>query len=203
MSKGFLLWNYRINHSNAIVEFGLRKSVKWTMAERDRNLRDTPGGIIASAAFNYAVKFFEYAAAKYRELSKCPIEIRHASLQAAIVVSTLIQQERRSPEDAKKLYANVSRGFPPSARYRCLAAIQNLSVYLLKSDRDALGPDEIPSLASLAGADDKQLANTLAVWLGGVIMDKWTLGEADKPAAAAMARSAWTSAIMIGRMLQV
>ena len=83
-----------------------------------------------------------------------------------------------------------------------MAAVQNLSVYLLKSDRDGLGPDEIPSLAGLAGADDKQLANTLAVWLGGVIMDKWTLGEADKPTAAAMARSAWTSAIMIGRMLQ-
>ena len=171
------------------------------MAERDHNLRGTPGGIIASAAFNYAVKFFEYAAAKYRELGKCPIEIRHASLQAATVVSTLIQQERRSPEDAGELYADISRGFPPSARHRSLAAIRTLSIYLLKSDRDALGPDEIPSLASLAGADDKELASTLAVWLGGVIMDKWTLGEADKPAAAAMARSAWTSAIMIGRML--
>ena len=172
------------------------------MAERDRNQRGTPGGIITSAAFNYAVKFFEYAATKYPELSKCEIEVRHASLQAATVVSTLIQQERRSPEDAKELYADVSRGFPPSARHRCLAAVQNLSVYLLKSDRDALGPGEIPSLASLAGADDKQLANTLAVWLGGVVMDKWTLGEADKPTASAMARSAWTSAIMIGRMLQ-
>ena len=172
------------------------------MAERDRDLKGTPGGIIASAAFNYAVKFFEYAAGKYPELSRCAIEIRHASLQAATVVSTLIQQERRSPEDAEALYADVARGFPPSARRRCLAAVQNLSVYLLKSDRGALGPEELPSLASLAGADDKQLANALADWLGGVVMNKWTLGEADKPAAAAMARSAWTSAIMIGRMLQ-
>ncbi len=172
------------------------------MGESDRSPRGTPGGIIASAAFNYAVKFFEYAATKYPELSKCPIDTRHASLQAATVVSTLIQHERRSPEDAKALYTDVSRGFPPSARHRSLAAVQHLSSYLLKSDRDALGKDEIPSLASLAGTDDKQLANTLALWLGGVIMDRWTLGEADKPAAAAMARSAWTSAIMIGRMLQ-
>jgi hypothetical protein len=172
------------------------------MAERDRNLRGTPGGIVASAAFNYAVKFFEYAATKYPELGKSSIELRHASLQAATVVSTLIQHERRSPQDAKELYADVSRGFPPSARHRCLAAVQHLSVYLLKSDREALGPNEIPSLASLAVSDDKQLANTLAVWLGGVVMDRWTLGEADKPAAAAMARSAWTSAVMIGRMLQ-
>ena len=88
------------------------------MAERDRNLKGTPGGIIASAAFNYAVKFFEYAATRYPELSKCEIEIRHASLQAATVVSTLIQQERRSPNDAKGLYADVARGFPPSARHR-------------------------------------------------------------------------------------
>jgi hypothetical protein len=172
------------------------------MAERDHNLKSTPGGIVASAAFNYALKFFEYAAAKYPELSKCPIETRHASIQAATIVSLLIQQERRSPQDAKGLYADVSRGFPPSARHRSLASVQHLSTYLLKSDREALGPGEIPSLASLAGADDKQLANSLAVWLGGVIMDRWTLGEADKPAAAAMARSAWTSAIMIGRMLQ-
>ena len=172
------------------------------MAERDRNLRDTPGGIIASSAFNYAVKFFEYAATKYPELSKCPIDTRHASFQAAIVVSVLIQQERRSPTDAKELYASVSRGFPPSARHRSLLAVQHLSAYLLKSDRDALGKDEIPSLASLAGVDDKQLANTFALWLGGTVMDRWTLGEADKPAAAAMARSTWTSAIMIGRMLQ-
>lgn len=172
------------------------------MAERDRNPRDTPGGLIAATAFNYAVKFFEYAATRYPELSKFPIETRHAGLQAATVVSVLIQQERRSPEAAKELYASVSRGFPPSARRRCLAAVQNLAAYMLKADRDALGPDEIPSLASLAGADDKQLSGTLAVWLGGAVMDKWTLGEADKPTAAAMARSAWTSAVMIGRALQ-
>lgn len=171
------------------------------MAEHDRNPRGTPGGIIASAAFNYAVKFFDYAATRYPELRKCAIEIRHSSLQAAIVVSVLIQQERRSPQDANPLYTSIPRGFPPSARHRSVAAIQNLCAYLLKSDREALGRDEIPSLARFVGADDKQLANTLALWLGGVIMDRWTLGEADKPTAAAMARSAWTSAIMIGRML--
>lgn len=172
------------------------------MTERTPNPRGTPGGIIASSAFNYAVKFFEYAAAKYPELSRCPIDTRHASLQAATVVSTLIQQERRSKDDAKKLYADVAYGFPTSARHRCLTAVQHLATHLLKSDRDALAKDEIPSLASLTATDDKQLTNMLALWLGGVVMDRWTLGEADKPAAAAMARSAWTSAVMIGRMLQ-
>jgi hypothetical protein len=174
------------------------------MADEGRrsNPRATPGGIVAAYAFEYAVKFFEYAATKYPELGKTPIDARHAALQAATVVSTLIQQERRSPEGAKGLYASVSNGFPPSARHRSVTAVQHLAAYLLKTDRDALKPGEIPSLAGLAGADDKQLAGALAAWLGGTIMDRWTLGEADKPAANAMARSAWTSATMIGRMLQ-
>jgi len=170
------------------------------MAERDP--RSTPAGIVASSAFNYAVKFFEYAEPKFPELKKAPIENRHAALQAATVVSVLIQQERRAPDAVKALYSGIARAYPPSARHRCMTAVQDLAAYLLKSDREAIKGDEIPSLAPLAGADDKALGGTLAVWLGGVIMDKWTLGEADKPAAGAMSRSAWTSAVMIGRMIQ-
>ena len=126
------------------------------MAERDHHLklRDTPGGIITTTAFNYAVKFFEYADQKYPEMKQQPIEARHAAFQAAIVVAALILQERRSPGGGKELHDNVSRAFPPSARRRCLMAVQHLSGFLLKSDRDAFGPGEIPSFASLAGADD-------------------------------------------------
>jgi len=170
---------------------------------RRPNLRDTPGGVITLSAFNYAVKFYEFADTKYPELKRFPIEARHAAHQAAIVVSTLILLERRSGGAGwSERHDNVSRAFAPSARHRCLNAVQHLSTYMLKMDRETLGPDAIPSLASLAGADDKQLAATIAAWLGGVVMDKWTLGEADKPVAAAMARSAWTSAIMIVRKLQ-
>lgn len=167
----------------------------------DRNPRNSPGGIITSYAFNYAVKFFEYADSKYPELKKFPIDNRHAALQAATVVSVLIQQERKTPGGAKVLHADVSRSFPPSARHRCLTAVQDLSAYMLKRDRDSIGLDEIPPLESLTATDDKVLGSVLAAWLGGVIMDRWTLGEADKPTAAAMSRSAWTSAIMIGKLL--
>jgi hypothetical protein len=174
------------------------------MSEHPRrpNLRDTPGGIITSAAFDYAVKFFQYADPKHPELKKYPLDARHAGFQAAIVVSTLIMQERRSPGSGAALHENVSKAFPPSARHRCLNAVQDLSAYLLKLDRDAIGLDAIPSFQDLAKNDDKQLAAAIGAWLGGVIIDKWTLGEADKPVAAAMARSAWTSAIMISKRIQ-
>lgn len=153
------------------------------------------------SAFNYAVKFFDYAKTKYPELEKFPAENRYAAMQAAIVVATLIQQERRSPQDAKSLYAAVASGFPPSARHRCVTAVQHLSAYMLKVERETLAPNTIPPLGSLAGSDDKQLTATLTQWLGGVIMDRWTLGEADKPTASAMGRSAWTSGVMIIRAL--
>ena len=174
------------------------------MAERDRNinLRGTPGGIITSSAFDYAVKFCAFADGKYPELKQYPIEARYAAHQAAIVVSTLILLERKSGGAGwKELHDNVSRAFAPSARHRCLTAVNDLTAYLLKSDRSAVGPDAIPSFASLAGVDDKQLGSALGSWLGGVIMDKWTLGAAHQPIVAAMSRSAWTSAVMIVRKL--
>ncbi len=170
------------------------------MPEHDR--RNTPGGILAASAFNYAVTFFDFAKTKYPDLERIPAETRYAGLQAAIVVATLIQQERRDANGAQALREGVSRGFPPSARRRCLSAVQDLASYMLKLEDGAFGPDEIPSLAKLAGAGDDQLKTTMSLWLGGTVMDKWTLGEADKPAAAAMSRSAWTSAVMIGRALQ-
>jgi len=173
------------------------------MAERDHHLKlkDTPGGIITSSAFEYAVKFAAFADTRYPELKKLPLDARHAAHQAAIVVAVLILMERRGA-GGKELHQNVSRAFPPSARHRCLTSVQHLASYLLKTDREALGPDEIPSLTSLAGVDDKQLGAAIGAWLGGVVLDRWTLGEADKPLASAMSRSAWTSAVMIVRMVQ-
>ncbi len=173
------------------------------MSEHPRrpNLRDTPGGVITSSAFDYAVKFAAYADTKYPELKAYPNDARYAAHQAAIVVVTLILMERRSPGSGAALHENVSKAFPPSARHRCLNAVQDLSAYLLKMERDAIGLDAIPSFQDLAKTDDKQLGSDIGAWLGGVIMDKWTLGEAHKPIAAFMSRSAWTSAVMIIRKL--
>lgn len=174
------------------------------MAEQRRHiqLKDTPGGIITRSAFDYAVKFAAFADTKYPELKAYPADARNAAHQAAIVVAVLILMERRSKGAGwKELQENISLAFPPSARRRCLTSVQDLLAYLLKSDRAAIGLEEIPSVATLAAQDDKQLGAAIAQWLGGTIMDKWTLGEAHKPVAAFMSRSAWTSAVMIIRKL--
>src|SRR4051812_8982160 len=124
------------------------------MAERDQHikLKGTPAGIITSSAFEYAVKFAAFADTRYPELKKLPLDARHAAHQAAIIVAVLILMERRSGgAGGEELRRNVSRAFPPSARHRCLTSVQHLASYLLKTDREALGPDEIPSLTSLAG----------------------------------------------------
>ncbi|UPT75894.1 MAG: hypothetical protein M0D55_09605 [Elusimicrobiota bacterium] len=163
--------------------------------------KSSPGGIITSYAFKYAIQFFQFAEPKYPEMKKQPIDARLAAYQAAILVWVLILEERRTPGVSKELHANVSRAFPPSARRRCLTAVQDLAAFLLKMDRGSIGPDEIPAVVKLAGNADSYISDAMGVWLGGTVMDKWTLGEADKPAAAAMARSSRTSAIMIGRML--
>jgi hypothetical protein len=114
----------------------------------------------------------------------------------------LILLERRSGgAGGKELRDNVARAFPPSARHRCLNSVQDLCAYLLKSDRAEIAVGAIPLLASLAAVDDKQLGGAIGAWLGGTIMDKWTLGAAHQPIAAAMSRSAWTSAVMIVRKL--
>ena len=164
--------------------------------------RNTPGGIITSFAFKYAIQFFQYAEPKFPELKKQPIEARLAAYQAAILVWVLILEERRTPGISKALHANVSRSFPPSARHRCLSAVQDLVAFMLKLDRGTIGPDEIPAVVKVAGNADAYITDMLTVWLGGTVMDKWTLGAADKPAAATMAKSSRTSAIMISRALQ-
>lgn len=170
------------------------------MNEPDQHLKlkNTPGGVIASYAFNYTVKFYDFAAVKYPELKAYPSDLRHALHQAAIVVATLIQAERAAAGSAG-LHDNVARAFPPSARRRCLTAISSLSAELLPA---ALPPEGIPSYAPLAGADDKELTGKIGSWLLRSIMGKRELAQEEKPLAAAMGRSAWTSAVMIVRLLQ-
>src|SRR5690242_20177566 len=97
---------------------------------RSPNPRNTPGDVITSSAFKYAIKSFEYAEPKYPEMKTQPIETRLAAFQAAIVVGVLILEERRSPNGGPALYQNVSRAFPPSARRRCLTAVQHLACFL-------------------------------------------------------------------------
>lgn len=172
-----------------------------TQPPRRPNLKDTPGGIITHSAFTYAVAFYQFADTKYPILKQYPIEARHAAHQAAIVVSALVLLERSSGGAGwKGLHEEVANSFAPSARHRCLTAVKALSAYLMKLDRDTL--TEIPSMAPLAAADDKKLADGLTAWLGGTIMDKWTLGAEHLPIAAAMARSAKTSAVMIVRKIK-
>lgn len=163
---------------------------------------NAPAHVVASNAFRYAIQFFRYADAKYSGLKAMSDDTRHAAMQAAIVVSTLIQQERLSPEGAKALRASLPAAFPVSARRRCTTAVQDLAVWMLKTDRSALGAEEIPPMGWLTKTGDKDIQASLSLWLGAAIMNKRTLSEADQPAANAMGRSAWTSAVMIGRQLQ-
>ncbi len=175
------------------------------MAAQDQHLklRDTPGGIITSYAYNYAVKFFDYADQKLPEFKPYPSEARYTLMQAAIIVATLILTEKSARGVGwEGLHDNVSRAFAPPVRHRCLTAIQDLSSFLLQSNRGEIAPEAIPSYSSLSDADDKKLAGSIGAWLALNITKKRELAAPDLPIAAAVSRSAWTSAIMIVRMLQ-
>ena len=86
-------------------------------AERHLKLRDTPGGIITAYAYNYSVKFFDYADQKLPEFKQYPSETRYMLLQAAIIVSTLVLTAKSSGGvGEKELHDNVSDAFvPPDA----------------------------------------------------------------------------------------
>jgi len=174
------------------------------MADQDQHLklRNTPGGVITASAFTYAVKFYDYAYVKFPELKQYT-DYRSTLHQSAIVVATLIMMERHTKgEGARDLHENVSKAFPAPARHRCLTAIQELSAVLLNADRAFFGPEHIPSYADLAGADDKKLQKQIGEWLASSLTKKPALEPADLPLAAKMGSSAWTSAIMIVRVLQ-
>lgn len=175
------------------------------MADQDQHLklRNTPGGVITASAFTYAVKFYDFAAVKFPELKQHPPDYRSTWHQSAIIVAVLIMMERHTKgEGARELHENISRAFPAPARHRCLTAIQDLSAILLQTDRAYIAPEHIPSYADLAGADDKKLQKELGDWLARSITKKPELEPADLPMAAKMGTSAWTSAIMIARVLQ-
>jgi|CXWL01.1.fsa_nt_gi hypothetical protein len=175
------------------------------MAEQERHLklRDTPGGIITAYAHSYAVKFFDYADQKLPDFKAYPSEARYTWMQAAIIVAALIQTEKAvGGADRDDLHDNVSRAFAPPVRHRCLSAIQDLSAALLQSNRADISPEAIPAYASLAGADDKKLRESVGGWVCLNMTKKRELGPADLTMAAAIGRSAWTSATMIVRMIQ-
>lgn len=175
------------------------------MADQDQHLklRNTPGGVITASAFTYAVKFYDFAAVKFPELKQYPPDYRSTWHQSAIIVAVLIMMERHTKgEGARELHENVSRAFPAPARHRCLTAIQDLSAILLRTDRAYIAPEHIPSYADLAGADDKKLQKDIGDWLALSITKKTELEPADLPMAAKMGSSAWTSAVMIVRVLQ-
>lgn len=174
-----------------------------TEQERHLKLRDTPGGTITVYAYNYAVKFFDYADQKLPDFKAYPSEARYTWMQAAIIVSTLILMEKSSTGvGSEGLHDNVSRAFAPPVRHRCLTAIQDLSAVLLQSNRGNIAPEAIPSYSSLAGADDKKLKESIGTWLAVNMTKRPELEPAGLAIAATIGRSAWTSAIMIARMLQ-
>ena len=167
------------------------------------NKKDTPGGIITARAFKYAVSFYDFADEKFPSLRAYPPEnARGTLLQAGIIVSTLILMERRTKgEGWTELHSSVALAFAPSVRDRHLAAIQELSCILLELDRSVLKPIGIPSFAALADAPDANLVETIGVWLTRAMAMKRTLDPDDLRLAAAIGRSAWTSAAIIVRML--
>ena len=175
------------------------------MTDQDQHLklRNTPGGVITASAFTYAVKFYDYAFVKFPELKQYPPDYRSTRHQSAIIVAVLIMLERHtSGEGARELHENVSRAFPAPARHRCLTAIQDLSAILLRTDRAFIAPEHIPSYADLVAADDKKLQAEIGDWLARSTTQKTTLEPADLPMAAKMGSSAWTSALLIARVIQ-
>ena len=176
------------------------------MPKRDQSFesKNTPGAVITGRAFNYACSFYDFAGQKYPELKQYPPEkARGTVLQAAIIVSTLIMLERSSGGAGRsERHDDVSRSFAPAVRQRKLSAVQDLSCSLLQLNRGGLKADAIPSFAGLANVPDETLVSSIGVWLALAVSKKPKLDEPDLKIAAAMGRSAWTSATMIVRMLR-
>ena len=164
----------------------------------------TPGVVVTEYAFKYSRSFYDFASKTLPELDQYPRDAaRGPLLQAAIIVATLIQMERRSAGAGRnELHQDVARSFPPSVEHRQLSAIQDLACELLQANRHNVPARAIPSFASLAGAPDAKLVGAIGEWLAHAVSKKQELGDADLRVAAAMGKSAWTSATMIARMLQ-
>ncbi len=165
-------------------------------------MKPTPGAVVTKRALDYACSFDDYANEKIAELKPYASEKRNVCLQAAIVVATLIQLERRDGGAGRELrHQDVCRSYAPAVAHRHLAVIQDLCAKLLSVESPRWKADEIPSLASAAGAGDKDLIAALGAWLARTVTKKPTLGPEEQVIASAMGRSAWTSATMIVRQL--
>lgn len=167
------------------------------------NKKDTPGGITTARAFKYAVSFYDFADEKFPALRGYPPEnARGTLLQAGIIVSTLILMERRTKGAGwEDLHSSVALAFSPSVRDRHIAAIQELSCQLLELDRGVLKPIGIPSFSAVADSPDAKLVEAIGLWLTRAMSMKRNLEPEDLKLAAAIGRSAWTSAAIIVRML--
>ncbi|MDE2143567.1 MAG: hypothetical protein KGL74_07530 [Elusimicrobia bacterium] len=162
------------------------------------------GRLITSYAFKYAGTFYDFADEKFPELKRYASGVgRGVMLEAAITVAVLLLLERRHdgprPEDLRE---GVRRSYAPSVQHRNIAAVQDLACVLLQSNRDALKAAEIPSFEPLVGAPDAKLMETTGLWLMRAISKKRELDPGELAAAAAVGRSAFTSAKMIVRMIQ-
>lgn len=169
-------------------------------APKDKN---TPGDVVAARAFHYSVTFFEFADKKYAELKTYPPDSpRMILMQAAIVTTTLIAMERRTDGGISDLHNGVSQAFPTVVRFRLLEAIQSLAVSLMQLNPAELKQTVIPSYAKLMDAPDDKIRKAVGLWLIHGITKKKVLDPADEAVAAAMARSAWDSGVMIARLLK-
>lgn len=175
------------------------------MTDKDPRIKRTsPGAVITSYAFKYSRSFYDFASKKLPELDRYPPDPgRGPLLQAAIIVAALIMLERKNAGAGRnELHQDVVSSFPPSVQHRQLTAIQDLAAELLALNRRDIPARSIPSFASLAAAPDQKLVEEIGEWLALAIAKKPELAEGDLKVAAAVGRSAWTSATMIARMLQ-
>jgi hypothetical protein len=175
------------------------------MTDKDPRIKRTsPGAVITSYAFKYSRSFYDFASKKLPQLDQYPPDpARGPLLQAAIIVASLIMMERRNAGAGRnELHQDVVLSFPPSVQHRQLTGIQDLACVLLQLNRHNIPVRSIPSFASLASAPDQKLVTEIGEWLALGIAKKPELAEADLKVAAAVGKSAWTSATMIVRMLQ-
>jgi hypothetical protein len=175
------------------------------MSDKDPRIKKTsPGAVVTSYAFKYSRSFYDFASKTLPELDQYPPDpIRGPLLQAAIIVATLILTQRRNAGAGwNELHQDVVQSFPPSVQHRQLTGIQDLAAVLLELNRRNMPPRSIPSFASLASTPDLNLVSSIGEWVTLAIAKKPKLEDADQKVAAALGKSAWTSAKMIDRMLQ-
>lgn len=155
---------------------------------------NAPGSVVASYAYDYAVKFYDYASGKYPELKQTEADYRVTWHQAAIIVATMVQMERVVPGSSKELIDKTTKALSPQAKQRITGYIHDLTAVLRSSGATGYG--------DLAAADEKKLAVETGNWIARSILKKKEFSPSEALMAAGIGRSAWTSALMISRILQ-